>query len=192
MATKTLVLVRHGQYSAKTETSEESLTALGRKQARLAGKRLKEYKFDKIHCSTMPRAIETTKIICGEMRVTKKALQTDNLRECVPGFPPHLRKKHGKTDVALLNAHQRQADRAYNSLFKTSRKDTTELLICHGNIIRYLVCKTLGIDTLTWVKMDIQQCGISVIQIRSKGSHRRVLITHNDVGHIPKKDRTFL
>lgn len=192
MATKTLVLVRHGQYSPKTEGSEERLTALGRKQARLVGQRLKEHKFDKIHCSTMPRAIETADIICSRLGARQSAVQTDNLRECVPGFPPQLRKKYGRTDAKLLRQHQLQADRAFSALFKNSRKDTTELLVCHGNIIRYLICKTLGIDTLTWLKMDIQQCGISIIKLRSRGDHRRVLITHNDVGHIPIHLRTFL
>jgi serine/threonine-protein phosphatase PGAM5 len=192
MATKTLVLVRHGQYLRKTDDSAECLTTLGRKQARLAGKRLKEYKFDKIHCSTMPRAIETAAIICKEMGVTKRPMQTDNLCECVPGFPAHLRKKYGRTDEAILKKHQRQADRAFKTLFTKPNRNTTELLVCHGNIIRYLVCKTLGIDTLTWMKMDIQQCGISVIKISTTGDYGRVLITHNDVGHIPADQRTFI
>jgi serine/threonine-protein phosphatase PGAM5 len=192
MATKTLVLVRHGQYHHKTETEPERLTALGRKQARLAGKRLKEYKFDKIHCSTMPRAIETAAIIRDVMGTRKTAVQADSLCECVPGFPKELRKKYGRTDVTILKKHQAQADRAFAKFFKPSHKNSTEMLVCHGNIIRYLICKTLGIDTLTWLKMDIQQCGISVIKIKTKGDHRRVLITHNDVGHISMKERTFL
>lgn len=192
MATKTLVLVRHGQYLRPTDNSGECLTPLGRKQARLAGQRLKEYKFNKIHCSTMPRAIETADIICKTMNVRKRITQTEDLCECVPGFPVHLRKKYGRTDVSILKKHQRQADRAFKSLFAKPKKNTTELLVCHGNIIRYLVCKTLDIDTLTWMKMDIQQCGITVIKIYTKGDHGRVLITHNDVGHIPMKDRTFI
>ncbi len=193
MATKTLVLVRHGQYLPKKETQNEQLTALGRKQAKLAGKRLREYKFDKIHCSTMPRAIETAGIICEQLGTRKKPLQTDNLRECLPGFPKALREKTGKKDMALIKKHKAQADRAFKKFFKNSRKDSTELLVCHGNVIRYLICKMLKIDTDTWTRMDIQQCGITVVEFHSKGYHKPgVLISHNDVGHIPKKDRTFI
>lgn len=62
----------------------------------------------------------------------------------------------------------------------------------HGNIIRYLICKTLGVDTLAWRSMDIQQCGICVVEIRSKGTNRKMVLSHNDVGHIPKNQRTFI
>lgn len=193
MATKTLVLVRHGQYLRGNETQIEQLTALGRKQARLAGKRLKEYNFDKIHCSTMPRAIETAGIICEQLGTRLKPLQTDNLRECIPGFPKELQKKTGHKDKAMFKQDRDQADRAFKSFFKNSRQDSTELLVCHGNIIRYLICKMLKIELNTWVRMDIQQCGISVVEFHSKGFHKSgALISHNDVGHIPKKDRTFI
>jgi serine/threonine-protein phosphatase PGAM5 len=168
MATKTLVLVRHGQYLPKKENQIEQLTTLGRKQARLAGKRLREYKFDKIYCSTMPRAIETAGIICEQLGTRLQPLQTDNLRECVPGFPKELQEKTGRKDKAMFKEHRQQANRAFKSFFKNSRKDSTELLVCHGNIIRYLICKMLKVELNTWVRMDIQHCGITVSNFTRK------------------------
>lgn len=191
MFKKIIILVRHGQYHSATEKTLEKLTVLGKRQAKLAGKRLKENKIDKIIHSTMPRAIETASIIKKELAFRGPFESCDFLRECVPGFPKNLRKKHGYTDVKKLSQHKRQAEKAFRKYFKIPKKNSIEVLVCHGNIIRYLVCRVLEIDSLKWRQMDIQQCGISIVEVRSK-NQKRVLISHNDVGHIPKKDRTFI
>lgn len=192
MATKILILVRHGQYHSDKEKGIEHLTALGRRQAKLTGKRLREFKVNHIVHSSMPRAVETAEIIRKEMTYKGKFTPCEYIRECVPGFPKHLRKKRGFTDINALKKNIAQVDRGFKKYFKTPRKDSVEVLVCHGNVIRYLVCKVLGVDTETWIKMDILQGGISVVELRSKGNHRAMLISHNDVGHIPKKMQTFL
>lgn len=188
MAIKTIFLLRHGQYKKKPS---EVLTTLGRKQATLAGKRLKEIKFFKIHFSTMPRARETAEIVKKTMGYRKKIHGSDFLHECVPGFPKKLRKKHGFTDQKKLKADKRQADRAYRDIFTFSKGKRNELVVCHGNIIRYFLCKALGVDTEVWRKLDIKQCGITIIELNSK-TRSIGIIAHNDIGHIPLKMQTFL
>lgn len=189
---KTIILVRHGQYYPKSENTLEKLTTLGRKQAQLAGKRLAENKIDRIVHSTMPRAQETAEIIKKTLGYRKKMESCDSLRECVPGFPKKLRKKYGHTDEKKLKSYKVQADRAFKKYFKAPRKDSVEVLVCHGNIIRYLICKVMALEGYEWMQMDIQQCGMSVVVLRSKGEHRKIVISHNDVGHIPKHLRTFI
>lgn len=188
MAIKRIILVRHGQY--KKEPSEV-LTPLGRKQAKFAGKRLKEISFHVFHHSTMPRAQETAAIICKAMGYKKPLLGSQVLHECVPGFPKKLRKKHGFTDEKKLKKDKRQADRAYKKLFTYSPRNRVELVVCHGNIIRYFICKALGVDTECWRRFDIKQCGISIVELDSKKKSIKV-ISHNDVGHIPLKMQTFM
>ena len=192
MATRKIILLRHGQYHKKTENSSERLTKLGIKQAKFAGIRLKEYKINSIVHSTMSRAVETATVVKNLIKFKGKMKADDSLCECVPGFPIKLRKKYKYTDVKKLNKHKAQADIAFKKYFKNSRTNRTDLLVCHGNIIRYLICKLLNTDTLSWVNLDIQQCGICIVELRTKGSHRRVLISHNDIGHIPLKMRTFI
>ena len=192
MANKTIILVRHGQYAGSSEKGEDRLTPLGRKQAAYAAKRLKEYKIDRIIHSSMPRAVETATIVKKNLKHRKVMQSCELLRECVPGFPKHLRKKAGFTNLKKLKTDERQVEKAFAKYFKASRKDSVDVLVCHGNVIRFLVCKVLGIDTLTWRTLDIKQCGISIVQIRSKGNNRQVLLSHNEVGHIPAGQRTFL
>lgn len=65
-ATRTLILIRHGQYVWDPHYPDKRiLTELGRRQAAVTGKRLKElgYSYATLHYSTMPRATETAQII---------------------------------------------------------------------------------------------------------------------------------
>lgn len=189
---KTLILVRHGQYHPKSDKTLEKLTTLGRKQAKMAGKRLKENKkIDRIVHSTMPRAVETATIIKKTLGYRRKMESCDQLRECVPSFPVKLRKKH-KFTAAQIKKDKIQAERAFKKYFTLPKKDSLEVLVCHGNIIRYLVAKVMETDEMAWRRMDIQQCAICVIEIRSKGDRKRFVMSHNDTGHIPKHQRTFL
>lgn len=188
MAIKTIFLLRHGQYQ---KTPTEILTGLGRKQALLTGKRLKTIKLHKIYFSTLPRAQETAEIVRKTIGYRKKMYGSDLLHECVPGFAKRLRKEYGYTDEKKLARHLRQANRAYRNIFTFSKTHRAELVVCHGNIIRYFLCKALGIDTEGWLKFDIKQCGITIIQLDSK-RHSISIISHNDIGHIPAKMQTFM
>jgi serine/threonine-protein phosphatase PGAM5 len=74
-ATRHLFLIRHGQYEIKAPIADQMiLTTLGREQAELTGKRLSElrnrFKFNKLHHSTMIRAIETAQLIHKELNLS--------------------------------------------------------------------------------------------------------------------------
>lgn len=189
--TKTIILLRHGQY---TKEPKEKLTALGRKQARLAGRRLAEFKIDEVAISSMPRAQETASLALKQIHKKNGRLHEqvfcDDLRECVPGFTEELRKKHGYKKTELVR-DRKQADRAFKKYFKYSKKESTVLLVCHGNIIRYLTCKALKVPALAWLRLDIKQCGFTILTLDSKKGVMN-LITHNETGHIPLKDQTFM
>lgn len=192
MKKHTIILLRHGQYTPAKESKLEALTALGRKQAAFSAKKIKEYKIDQVIHSTMPRAHETALIVIKKLGSKRKLQSTDLLRECVPGFPKELRKKFNFTNLAKLKKDQNTLDQAFKKYFKQTRQNKTSLLVCHGNVIRYLICKALDINTITWLKLEINQCAVSIIEIRSRGGSRMRLLTHNDVSHIPPKLRTFI
>jgi serine/threonine-protein phosphatase PGAM5 len=188
MAVKTIYLLRHGQYTSKPN---ERLTPLGRKQAKRAGKRLQFIKFHKVFFSTMPRAQETAEIVHKYLHFNQQMQGAEILHERIPGFPKNLRKQHGYTDLKKLNAQKHKAEIAFKTFFKVSRTNRNELIVCHGNIIRFFLCKVLKIETDRWLHFDIKQCGITVITIDSKRRSLRV-ISHNDGGHIPLHEQTFI
>ena len=92
-ATRTLILIRHGQYEHREDDPEKrTLTELGREQSRLTGERLRELgeKYTMVHYSTMPRATETADIISKSLPdIPRKSC--DMLREGAPirPEPPH-------------------------------------------------------------------------------------------------------
>ena len=178
---RTLVLIRHGEYDA------QGLTALGRLQAAHTARRIGLMPVTAIHCSTMTRALQTASILVRGRR-NWDPVRAHLLRECIPGLPRRLRKSATSLSAAQILRGKRQAERAYRRYFKRAvRKDTCELLVCHGNLIRYLVCRALGLPTDAWVSLGSSHCGVTVIQVPSKGPI--VLVSYNDAGHLPERLR---
>lgn len=182
MGCRTLVLVRHGEYSSK------GLTRMGRAQAAHAARRIGCLPVTAIHCSTMLRAIQTAHIIAkGHRRLP--LLRAGLLRECVPSLPPALRRSSAVPSETIIRGKS-QADRAYRRYFRRSGdRDTCDVLVCHGNLIRYLVCRALALGGYAWCSLGSTHCGITVIRIMANGEV--VLESYNDTGHLPSKLRTI-
>lgn len=90
VATRHLILVRHGQYNLKGKSDEERfLTSLGREQAKLTGLRLKELglPYTRLVQSTMTRATETAQIISQELPKDLEVTSCNFLREGAPIRP---------------------------------------------------------------------------------------------------------
>ena len=80
---KDIFLIRHGRQCSKLCNVDVSLDESGRKQAKLAGKRLISYQLEKLYCSQLIRAKETAEIIghCVNLPVeevaSKKSILVD-------------------------------------------------------------------------------------------------------------------
>jgi serine/threonine-protein phosphatase PGAM5 len=190
---RTIIFVRHGQYSSEPE----KLTKLGCKQAQLTAKALALLSPSKIHCSTAPRAMETASIISQHTDLKFKA--HDMFRE---GFLPgtvdfnklvtaKLTAKEKKSFFAKAKAARATADLAFETLFKApQRGQTTELVVAHGNVIRHWVCKALNIPPEHWTKMDVSHTSLTTIRISKSGNI--TLLGFADIGHLPLKLRTYV
>lgn len=94
-ATRTLILIRHGQYVWDPhDPTKRILTELGKKQAAITGQRLKELgnSYSTIHYSTMPRATETSQIIQKSLSDVP-VCSCDLMREGAPIRPEPMHKK---------------------------------------------------------------------------------------------------
>lgn len=190
MGLRLLYLVRHGQYHTQEDSPKYGqLTPLGRRQARRLGKRLASVEFDVMHHSDMARATETAAVIAKELPAKLPTRSSKLLREGiptapVPGVPNHTRAEARRVRIRM--------DAAFERYFRRPRSgDRYELLVAHGNIIRYLVRRAMGDPIAKWTRMNITQCGLTVIAIGPRRG-RVVLMSFNDVGHLPPKMRTFL
>ena len=180
-----LVLVRHGHYVPDPNadpTLGPGLTALGVAQARLVGARLAglPFKFDEVLASPLTRAQETARVVAEDLGDAPIVTEAD-LAECTP--PTRRTEITAAMKPEDLTACAAQIDRVYAKRFQpASGAEKRSLLVCHGNVIRYLITKTLGVDTKAWLEMSVGHASMTVIRIEADGTAK--LISAGDVGHL--------
>ena len=163
---------------------------LGVAQARLVAARLKSMniKFDSFISSTMMRAKQTAKVI-NEDFPKLKLVQSDLIRECTP---PTWRKDIMKgVDTTHRIECVDNLEEAFQKFFISSpdKENQNDIIVCHGNVIRYFVTKVLKVDTMSWLQMSISNCSLTIVRIFPDGTMK--LDAFSDYGHIPENMRTF-
>lgn len=196
MATRTIHLIRHGQYHTKPDTEVSgSLTDIGREQAALVGAALIDVPLSEIHCSSLRRAEETAEIIC-ESIPGMQANSTELLWELVPTIPPHLEDyfealslQNPEFSIEKVPENRLKADTAFQQFFIPAGTESDNIaIVCHGNLIRYLVCQALAINPDKWSNMYINHCSLTRILVEEDGN--MILVSYNETGHLPLHLRT--
>lgn len=185
-ANRTLILIRHGIYTPQPGVDEKTgsaLTALGKEQAGFVAERLASLglKYDSITSSELTRARETGDIIAA--RLGLPCARDGLLNECMPvgvGLP-------AKPDSAAAETQLGLAWVSYTA--PATGAPRHDVLVCHGNVIRWFVCRALGADTKQWTRMEIANCSITIIQVHPDGTTR--VQVYNDVSHVPLDKQTW-
>jgi len=189
---RTIYLIRHGDYNHQDERDPDvgkELVPLGIAQAKLVASRLKSLtvKITSLISSTMTRARQTAIIINHDF--PELELQKDSLiRECTPPtWREDIMVKETESD---LNDCVENLEAAFNKFFIPSPDDMdrNDVIVCHGNVIRYFVTKALNVNTKAWLQMTIGNCSLTIIRIMPNGTMK--LIAFNDVGHLPPNMQT--
>ena len=191
--TRTIYLIRHGDYAPQDDNIPDSvnvLTPLGIAQARLVSTRLKSMNinFNSLISSTMTRAIQTSQVIYNDFPEIRFE-QSDLIRECTP--PTWREDVMAETKADEVVECVNNLEEAFNNYFIPSPDDNdrNDVIVCHGNVIRYFVTKVLKVDTMSWLQMSISNCSLTIIRILPNGNMK--LDAFSDYGHIPENMRTF-
>lgn len=192
MGKRTVYLVRHGQYDL-TKREEGGLTRTGIAQARLTASMLSSLSFERIYASPVRRARETADIV-SEALPDIALHEDESLRECIPSIPPRYAHFFSErfpdlNDEKIDGCSGRLRD-AFERYFcpAAGDADVNDLLVCHGNVIRYLVALVLDVNHHAWSHMLVNNCGVSRVMVDTDGT--LFLISHNDIGHLPPDLRT--
>lgn len=190
-AARTIVLVRHGHYTADASIDEAigpGLSPIGVAQAHLAGSRLAGdgTRFDAWYVSPMQRARDTAAAI-GSALPTAAYTVVDDLHECTPPTRRREIMKDGKPES--FTACKAQLDRVFEAYFRPAAgAERSELFVCHGNVIRYLVTRALGVDSEAWLEMSVGHASVTRIRVEPDGRFK--VLGVGEVGHLPATLRT--
>src|SRR5205085_775127 len=152
-----LLLIRHGQYTNESSGKPDNtrtLTPTGVEQAKLTGEFLRKTIFGgeselfaekTVNCimsSNLTRAVQTTEHIISALDPNLKQLwsQDSGLAErlvCNPS--PPLSKRARPEDHKIVEG----AFRKYVVRPKAGSQTSVEVIVCHGNVIRYFLCRAL-------------------------------------------------
>ena len=139
----------------------------------------------------MRRAEETAQII-SQLTPQLDPTPTRLLWELIPTIPHHLAdvfqgmaEQNPYFNIEEVPQNRGYADQAFDMFFQPSNNGADNLaLVCHGNIIRYLVCRALDINPDKWSDMYINHCSLTSILVEPNGNI--VLMSYNETGHLPK------
>lgn len=182
---RTIVLLRHGHYAADPAADAvlgPGLSPIGVAQARLAGARLKglPYRFDDVLASPLTRARETARVIADDLGTPIQTIEA--LAECTPATWRKASVADEKPED--MAACARKLDAFFAERFRPAEgTERRELLICHGNVIRYLVTKALRVDPLAWLEMSVHHTSLTEIRVEPDGTFRVIAV--GDAGHLP-------
>jgi len=200
LPTRHILLIRHGQYDeSHKEDALRRLTDLGEQQAKLTGERLRDMLDGssarvRLRCSTMTRARETCEIIKPYLPARTIVEPPDpNLAEgrpaqAIPGRP---------FDANLVHKDGTRIEKAYRSLFYRALQPTPQddpdhewdVVVCHGNVIRYMAMRAVQLPPEAWLRLCTFNCSITYVIVRPSGSVS--LRTLGDIGHLPTKLVSF-
>lgn len=190
-AARTIILVRHGNYvedAAADKRLGPHLSPIGVAQAHLVAARLTGLptRLDAMYVSPVQRARDTAAVIAQSFPGRHFEVVND-LAECTPPTRRADIIAHEKpSDLAACAA---QLDRVFTKYFvPASGQEQTDLMVCHGNVTRYLATRALQVDSKAWLQMSIGNASITKIRVNADGSFK--VISVGDVGHVPPNLQT--
>ena len=91
---------------------------------------------------------------------------------------------------AAIEAGEAQMADAIAEFLAPAREDRHDLLITHNFVISWFVREVFDAPAWRWLGLNQANCGLTIIRVRS--AKPPVLVTHNDLGHLPAELRTGL
>lgn len=189
-----LLLVRHGQYrneKASKDDSEHVLTELGVEQAEFTGRYLRaaieqsplyhQRRVNVVYVSDLMRAKQTCEhMLAGVGDLAPPRPIVDSmLREIFPCDPQPPYPKKARPEC------ERLIEATYSKYFHrpTADESTVDVIVAHGNVIRYCLCRALQIPPEAWLRFSLPHCSITSVTI--DGAGRVSVNAVGSAGHLP-------
>ncbi|CAH2295628.1 serine threonine- phosphatase PGAM5, mitochondrial isoform X1, partial [Pelobates cultripes] len=184
-----IFLIQHANHKTCT-SSDKKLTAEGYEQADLTGKRLAKLSKGP-GMAKKRRAIQFKHIIYSPQTTTRETaeriskhlpsvtmLSCDSLNEGPPiqtsqdpDWKPDLDHLETAFRKYIYRPDPEQAE------------DTYETMVCHADLIRYIVCKSLQLPLKAWSRMSLYHSSVTKLVVQQDGNVRLKML--GDAGFMP-------
>lgn len=158
-----------------------------------------------VRVSSMTRAKETAELIAAELGLQVEDPDPD-LNEAIPAPIIPIRHDIARTTEEIDQHHDR-IERAFQRyIYRSQRKqrnkscdnedktgdepqDEFEIIVCHGNVIRYFFCRALQLPPEAWLRMSTFNCSLTYFVIRPTGNVSCRMM--GDIGHLKYDEVSF-
>ncbi|MBI3743777.1 MAG: histidine phosphatase family protein [Chloroflexi bacterium] len=202
-----LLLIRHGEADpigvdggGATYGDGAPLTALGRRQAELLGKRLAAIGIDYLYASTVLRAKQTAEIAAphvGKTVVLDRAfreIDTGQLRaaprENIQRFLKDLTAKNGLFTLDFSSRGgegpaelvKRASSAVHELVFERHGEEERVAVVTHGGFINAALCALMDVSFTGVMRFSVQNTAINTVRVVAKGHH--LIVSVNDYAHL--------
>lgn len=209
-----LILVRHGESVANRQgiyqgqTYNTTLTVLGKRQARVLSKQLKNYKIDTIYTSPLKRALETAKIIVAGLGIP--IITNENLLEINHGdWEGRTKAKVKRLYPNIFAQWKREPDktimpngedlttvlkrtRRFLRNLKQDHQAGTFLIVAHDTVLRVMIAEVLGLPLSNIWRFRLDNAALTIVQWGSQGKLLTLNNTEYLIGNQSDTDRQAL
>ena len=70
-----------------------------------------------------------------------------------------------------------------------NEKHEVEIIVCHGNVIRYFFCRALQLPPEAWLRLSTYNCSLTYLMIKPSGTVSCRML--GDIGHLGYAHSTF-
>jgi len=181
-----LYLVRHG------EAIDGKLSDAGRRQARLAGQRLRDVPIGAIYHGPLPRAADTAALIAEQLPDGVRVEESRLIGDYIPAVPaPELLRRLPASYSELLAGESpaeladgaRLAAAALARFAVPTDAETREVLVTHNQIVGWFVRHVL--DAPDWRWLGLNHCNGAISTLLFRPERPASLLSFNDQSHLP-------
>ncbi len=182
MAVRHIYLARHG-----AADPDGMLSEAGRQQADLLGQRLRSAGLTAVWHSPVPRAAQTAELVTRHLPGVP-GQQLDLVGDYPPpadeaDLPPSYAQLVSSYTDAEREEGARLAAAAIERFARPGSRDSRELIITHNFLIGWFIRDALGGPDWRWIGLN--QCNAALSVIRYGSGYPPVLVSFNDMDHLP-------
>lgn len=196
-----VVFVRHAQPSDQTEAKGSrapvsALSATGLRQAEASAQRLRALfkEVSAVYHAPSVEARATAEILRKSFGGNVTLIESPMLEEGIPIVPsPSPAALTAVPEDELMQSMARAEGAFRTHVWPPSGEESeaisVEVVVAHGNLIRYLVCRALQLHPATWSRLAAYHGAITWLDIDSAGAV--TLREFGGVGHLSKELITY-